>query len=168
MKTAILSALAGSLIAVTALSGGALAQSGPIKIGVVTPLSGTYTPIGQQVRWGLELAAKEINAAGGVAGRQIALVHDRRRKTRLGKDHYASGGLDEVRASARSDHQEKGILHLAMQPDDGRQPAEDLMLAALANGGGRCGARDERLVHDVLPVREEPLPSAADDLSFSA
>ena len=41
MKTAILSALAGSLIAVTALSGGALAQSGLIKIGVVTPLSGT-------------------------------------------------------------------------------------------------------------------------------
>ncbi len=76
MKTAILSALAGSLIAVTALSGGALAQSGPIKIGVVTPLSGTYTPIGQQVRWGLELAAKEINAAGGVAGRQIALVFE--------------------------------------------------------------------------------------------
>lgn len=76
MKTAVLSALAGSLIAVTALSGGALAQSGPIKIGVVTPLSGTYTPIGQQVRWGLELAAKEINAAGGVAGRQIALVFE--------------------------------------------------------------------------------------------
>ena len=76
MKTAILSALAGSLIAVTALSGGALAQSGPIKIGVVTPLSGTYTPIGQQVRWGLELAAKEINAAGGVAGRQVALVFE--------------------------------------------------------------------------------------------
>lgn len=76
MKTALLSAFAGSLIAATALSGGALAQSGPIKVGVVTPLSGTYTPIGQQVRWGLELAAKEINAAGGVAGRQIALVFE--------------------------------------------------------------------------------------------
>jgi branched-chain amino acid transport system substrate-binding protein len=41
------------------------AQQDPIKIGVVTPLSGTYTGIGQQVRWGLELAAKEINASGG-------------------------------------------------------------------------------------------------------
>lgn len=76
MKTALLSAFAGSLITATALSGGALAQSGPIKVGVVTPLSGTYTPIGQQVRWGLELAAKEINAAGGVAGRQVALVFE--------------------------------------------------------------------------------------------
>ena len=49
-------------------------KSNKIKIGVVTPLSGTYTPIGQQVRWGLELAAKEINAAGGIAGRQVALI----------------------------------------------------------------------------------------------
>jgi branched-chain amino acid transport system substrate-binding protein len=46
----------------------------PIKIGVDTPLSGTYAPIGQQVRWGLELATKEVNAAGGIAGRQIQLI----------------------------------------------------------------------------------------------
>ncbi len=31
----------------------------PIKVGVVTPLSGTYAPIGKQVRWGAELAVKE-------------------------------------------------------------------------------------------------------------
>ncbi|NYZ13417.1 ABC transporter substrate-binding protein [Azospirillum sp. RWY-5-1] len=48
----------------------------PIRVGVVTPLSGTYTPIGQQVRWGLELAAKEINAAGGVAGRPLELMFE--------------------------------------------------------------------------------------------
>ena len=46
----------------------------PIKIGVVTPLSGTYAGIGQQVRWGLELATKEVNAAGGVMGRRSAAV----------------------------------------------------------------------------------------------
>lgn len=38
--TGYLAAVAG-LLAATALTGGALAQSGPIKIGVVTPLSGT-------------------------------------------------------------------------------------------------------------------------------
>lgn len=76
MKTATTTAIAAALLAATALTSSALAQSGPIKIGVVTPLSGTYTPIGQQVRWGLELAAKEINAAGGVAGRQVALVFE--------------------------------------------------------------------------------------------
>jgi hypothetical protein len=41
-----------------------VAQAGaPIKIGVVTPLSGTYAGIGQQVKWGLDLAAAQINAA---------------------------------------------------------------------------------------------------------
>jgi branched-chain amino acid transport system substrate-binding protein len=48
----------------------------PIKIGVVTPLSGTYAGIGQQVRWGLELATKEVNAAGGIMGRQIELIFE--------------------------------------------------------------------------------------------
>jgi branched-chain amino acid transport system substrate-binding protein len=52
------------------------AQSGPIKIGVVTPLSGTYTPIGEQVKMGLDLAAKEINAAGGINGRKINLIYE--------------------------------------------------------------------------------------------
>jgi branched-chain amino acid transport system substrate-binding protein len=41
----------------------------PIKIEVVTPLSGTYAGVGQLVRWGLELAAQEINEAGGIARR---------------------------------------------------------------------------------------------------
>jgi branched-chain amino acid transport system substrate-binding protein len=68
LKT-ILAALSVSVL----LSGIAMAAD-PVKIGVVTPLSGTYAGIGQQVRWGLELATKEVNAAGGVMGRQIELV----------------------------------------------------------------------------------------------
>lgn len=70
-----LNRFAFTVLAATALSTGALAQEA-IRIGVVTPLSGTYTPIGQQVRWGLELAAKEINAAGGVAGRKLELLFE--------------------------------------------------------------------------------------------
>ena len=54
----------------------ASAQSSPIKIGVVTPLSGTYTPIGEQVKMGLDLAAKEINAAGGINGRKVNLIYE--------------------------------------------------------------------------------------------
>ena len=54
----------------------AAAQSGPIKIGVVTPLSGTYAGIGQQVKWGLDLAAAQINAAGGVMGRKLELMYE--------------------------------------------------------------------------------------------
>ena len=70
-----LNRFAFTVFAATALSTGALAQEA-IRIGVVTPLSGTYTPIGQQVRWGLELAAKEINATGGVAGRKLELLFE--------------------------------------------------------------------------------------------
>lgn len=55
---------------------GAAAQTPPIHIGVVTPLSGTYAGIGQQVKWGLELAAKEINASGGVMGRKLELIYE--------------------------------------------------------------------------------------------
>jgi branched-chain amino acid transport system substrate-binding protein len=47
-----------------------------IKIGVDTPLSGTYAGIGQQVRWGYELAVKEINAKGGIMGRQVELLFE--------------------------------------------------------------------------------------------
>ncbi len=71
MKRLTLTAVA----AVLALGGQAAAQDA-IKIGVVTPLSGTYAPIGQQVRWGLELATREVNEAGGIAGRQIQLIFE--------------------------------------------------------------------------------------------
>jgi branched-chain amino acid transport system substrate-binding protein len=67
------------LLAAMALAGLgslALAQSGPIRIGVVTPLTGTYAGIGEQVKWGLNLAAKEINASGGVMGRQLELIYE--------------------------------------------------------------------------------------------
>src|ERR1051326_8721543 len=65
--------LAALLLSTAALP--ALAAD-PIKIGVVTPLTGTYAGIGQQVRWGLELATKEINAAGGIMGRQVELTFE--------------------------------------------------------------------------------------------
>ncbi len=48
----------------------------PVKIGVVTPLTGTYAPIGQQVRWGLELATREVNASGGILGRPVELIFE--------------------------------------------------------------------------------------------
>lgn len=63
-------------LALACLAGSALAQNQPIRIGVVTPLSGTYAGIGQQVKWGLDLAARQINAAGGVAGRPLELIYE--------------------------------------------------------------------------------------------
>jgi branched-chain amino acid transport system substrate-binding protein len=63
-----------TLLSATAL--GSAYAADPIKIGVVTPLSGTYAGIGQQVRWGLDLATKEVNAAGGIMGRPVELTYE--------------------------------------------------------------------------------------------
>jgi ABC-type branched-subunit amino acid transport system substrate-binding protein len=66
---------AASMMAAFASSASAQG-AGPIKIGVVTPLSGTYASIGQQVKWGVELATREINDAGGIMGRKIELLFE--------------------------------------------------------------------------------------------
>lgn len=52
----------------------ALAQSGPITIGVVTPLSGPAQLIGNFVRHGAEIAVEYVNANGGINGREVALM----------------------------------------------------------------------------------------------
>ncbi|MDP2661757.1 MAG: ABC transporter substrate-binding protein [Dehalococcoidia bacterium] len=50
------------------------AQSGPIKIGALTSLSGPFTAWGVKVRDGMKFAAQELNQSGGVLGRQIEIV----------------------------------------------------------------------------------------------
>jgi branched-chain amino acid transport system substrate-binding protein len=50
------------------------AQSDAIKIGHLTPRTGFLGPLGDFAVQGITLAAEEINAAGGVAGRKIELV----------------------------------------------------------------------------------------------
>ena len=52
-----------------ALTGGALAQ--PIKIANIVELSGAGTTSGTNFKNGVELAVKEINAAGGILGHKI-------------------------------------------------------------------------------------------------
>lgn len=50
------------------------ASSGPIKIGLVAILSGPYAEIGESHKRGAELAVEQINAAGGIDGREVELV----------------------------------------------------------------------------------------------
>ena len=45
------------------------AQGSPIKLGVLTPLTGPFAPWGLQVRAGAALAVNEVNRSGGVKGR---------------------------------------------------------------------------------------------------
>ncbi len=66
-----------SLVAVLVLSscqavGGA--ASGPIKLGVIAPLTGGGTSYGLGIKQGAQMAVDEINQAGGVNGRKIDMV----------------------------------------------------------------------------------------------
>lgn len=47
---------------------------GPITVGVVVPLTGDWTSYGVPINRAGELAVEEINAAGGIAGRQIKVI----------------------------------------------------------------------------------------------
>ena len=60
-------------LAVSALALGApaLAQTGPIKVGVIGPFK--LTP-GRDIQEAATLAAEEVNAAGGVLGRKLELI----------------------------------------------------------------------------------------------
>src|ERR1700722_999044 len=46
----------------------------PIKIGVDNPLTGIYTALGKNENTGMQLAAEQVNAKGGIMGRQVQLV----------------------------------------------------------------------------------------------
>src|SRR5262249_50451206 len=45
-----------------------------LKVGVNNPLTGIYTALGNNENTGMQLAAEQINAKGGILGRQVQLV----------------------------------------------------------------------------------------------
>lgn len=51
-------------------------DEGPIRVGAVLPLTGDSAAWGQQGRWGIELAAKEINETGGIQGKRLEVVYE--------------------------------------------------------------------------------------------
>ncbi|TIP48967.1 substrate-binding protein [Mesorhizobium sp.] len=71
-RTVIL-AIASAALAGVALATTAFAEDGPIKIGIPVGLSGANSVVAPSVVQSAELAVAEINAAGGVLGRQLAL-----------------------------------------------------------------------------------------------
>lgn len=72
---------AGVVLAVAGCGGGepppaagAGACSGEFPIGTVLPLSGATADTGQSITAGVDLAAEELNAAGGILGRCVVIV----------------------------------------------------------------------------------------------
>jgi branched-chain amino acid transport system substrate-binding protein len=70
----------GTLAAGSAIIGApsirrATAQGAPLKIGHVGPMSGSAGSMGQRAVIGVDIAAKKINAAGGILGRQVEVLY---------------------------------------------------------------------------------------------
>lgn len=79
-RTLQLAAAASLLLVMTGCSGGLggggdeAAADGPIKFGMLAPFSGSESAFGAYMENGAQLAVDEINADGGVLGREIELV----------------------------------------------------------------------------------------------
>ena len=52
------------------------ASNDPIRVGAVLPFSGGLELFGNQAKLGLDLAAKEINEAGGILGRGVEVLYE--------------------------------------------------------------------------------------------
>jgi branched-chain amino acid transport system substrate-binding protein len=78
-------------------SSGASAAKAPINIGTLTSLTGPFTAWGVEVRDGMQLAVKQINAKGGIHGRKLNLV--------VGDDQSSpNGGIDAFRRLTEQEH----------------------------------------------------------------
>lgn len=74
-----LAALAACCLALTVPacgSGSSAGDDGPIKIGMITELSGPLQTLGTEGRKAAELAVEQINDAGGIDGRPLELLVD--------------------------------------------------------------------------------------------
>src|SRR6202171_3929680 len=71
----------------------------PIRIGAVLPFSGGVELYGQQAKLGLDLAVKDINAAGGILGRPLEVIYADD-KTRPASAVAATRELDETHGVA--------------------------------------------------------------------
>ncbi len=69
-----LALLSFSLLALSACSPAGTGDTGPIKIGYIGPLTGDAASYGVDTLNGTKMKVDEINAAGGINGRQIELI----------------------------------------------------------------------------------------------
>lgn len=62
------------VIIILASTGGKKGETGPIKIGFIGPLTGEISSLGLAGQAATQVAIDEINAAGGINGRQVQLI----------------------------------------------------------------------------------------------
>jgi branched-chain amino acid transport system substrate-binding protein len=89
----------GPFVGILLLAGAPARAAGPIRIGVVGPFTGGSAAMGISMRQGIELAAAEINEAGGVLGRPLVLIErndeaDNNRGARIARQLTEHGAVD--------------------------------------------------------------------------
>ena len=97
----ILQAAAAILVGTLSFAPGAQAAD-PIKIGLVTALSGQSARAGEAITRGATIAIEEINAKGGVLGRPLELVRR--------DDEHIAGGV-QLPATVRDAGQQPEFGH---------------------------------------------------------
>jgi ABC-type branched-subunit amino acid transport system substrate-binding protein len=107
----------------------AAAQGNPIKIGAILPLTGSGASYGVWMKGGAEMAAEEINAAGGIAGRKLEVIYE---------DHAADASK-AVNAMRRLVEVEKVPFSLTSysSPTLAIQPIAVQNKVVIMNGGGQ-------------------------------
>src|ERR1700704_2958729 len=65
---------AGAAVVASGIAKPAVAQKDPILIGYLPALTGPSSSTGIGINRGVQMAVQEINAAGGIDGRQIELI----------------------------------------------------------------------------------------------
>jgi ABC-type branched-subunit amino acid transport system substrate-binding protein len=64
------------VLSLATLAATAAAQQPVIKIGAILPLTGSGASYGVWMKGGTEMAAEEVNAAGGIAGRKLEVIYE--------------------------------------------------------------------------------------------
>lgn len=112
--------VAATLLLVGTFTTPAMADEDVVRLGVISPASGNYADLGGAERRGITMAVEEINAAGGVLGKQVKMiVEDTETKPAAGarkaqklierdKVHFMLGAVSSSVAIAISEVAQRG------------------------------------------------------------
>ena len=145
-------------VSIFAAAGHAAAQGAPIKIGAILPLTGSGASYGVWMKGGAEMAAEDINAAGGIAGRKLEVIYE---------DHAADASK-AVTAMRRLVEVEKVPFSLTSYsaPTLAVQPIAVQNKVVLMNGGGQSdNLANKDYLYNNIPVVSNEVGVIADWLA---
>ena len=123
----------------------AAAQGTPIKIGAILPLTGSGASYGVWMKGGAEMAAEDINAAGGIGGHKLEIIYE---------DHAADASK-AVNAMQRLVEVEKVPFSLTSysSPTLAIQPIAAQHKVVIMNGGGQSDSlANKAYLYNNIPV----------------